>query len=82
MLRIIRTYAGHAKELIQYFPLKMPVAVGPEVAAFVYVGPGMGTRSELDTWVEATAAVLEEVVARVERGRPLGQRQSGANGSP
>ena len=45
-----RIYAGHAKGLIHYFPLKTPVAVGPESAVFVYVDPGMGTRSELDSW--------------------------------
>ena len=48
-----RIYAGRAKGLIHYFPLKTPVAVGPEAAVFVYVDPGMGTRSELDSWGEA-----------------------------
>ena len=45
-----RIYAGHAKGRIHYFPLKTPVAVGPEAAVFVYIDPGMGTRSELDSW--------------------------------
>ena len=31
----------------------MPVAVGPEAAVFVYIDPGMGTRTELDCWREA-----------------------------
>ena len=48
-----RIYAGHAKGQIHYFPLKMPVAMGPEAAVFVYIDPGMGTRSELDSWREA-----------------------------
>ena len=48
-----RIYVGHAKGLIHYFPLKMPVAVGPKAAVFVYIDPGMGTRSELDSWGEA-----------------------------
>ena len=37
-----RIYAGHAKGLIHYFPLRTPVAVGPEAAVFVYVDPGRG----------------------------------------
>ena len=45
-----RIYAGHAEGRIHYFPLKMPVAVGPEAAVFVYIDPGIGTRSELDSW--------------------------------
>ena len=48
-----RVYAGHDKGLIHCFPLKTPIAVGPEAAVFVYVDPGMGTRSELDSWGEA-----------------------------
>ena len=45
-----RIYAGHAKGRVQYFPLRMPVAMGPEAALFVYIDPGMGTRTELDSW--------------------------------
>ena len=45
-----RTYAGQAKGLIHYFSLKRPVAVVSVV--FVYVDPGMGSRSELDSRVE------------------------------
>lgn len=48
-----RIYAGRAQGRIRYFHIKMPVAVGPEVAVFVYIDPGMGTRSELDSWGEA-----------------------------
>ncbi len=56
-----RIYAGRAKGLIQYFPLKTPVAVGPEAAVFVYVDPGMGTRSELDSWGEAHRRLWEKL---------------------
>ena len=56
-----RIYAGHAKGLIHYFPLKTPVAVGPEAAVFVYVDPGMGTRSELDSWGEAHRRLWEKL---------------------
>ena len=31
----------------------MPVAMGPEAALFVYIDPGMGTRTELNSWREA-----------------------------
>ena len=64
-----RIYAGHAKGQIHYFPLKMPVAVGPEAAVFVYIDPGMGTRSELDSWGEAHRPLwqmLRESGRRVE----------------
>ena len=56
-----RIYAGQAKGLIQYFPLRMPVAVGPEAAVFVYIDPGMGTRSELDSWGEAHRRLWEKL---------------------
>ena len=56
-----RIYAGRAKGLIHYFPLKTPVAVGPEEAVFVYVDPGMGTRSELDSWGEAHRRLWEKL---------------------
>ena len=48
-----RIYAGHAKGRVRYFPVRMPVAMGPEAALFVYIDPGMGTRSELHSWREA-----------------------------
>ena len=48
-----RIYSDHAKGHIRYFPLKMPVAMGPEAAVFVYIDPGMGTRTELDSWRHA-----------------------------
>ena len=56
-----RIYSGHAKGLIHYFPLKTPVAVGPESAVFVYVDPGMGTRTELDSWGEAHRRLWEKL---------------------
>ncbi len=56
-----RIYAGRANGRIYYFPLKMPVAVGPEAAVFVYIDPGMGTRSELDSWGEAHRRLWEKL---------------------
>ena len=64
-----RIYAGHAKGRVQYFPLRMPVAMGPEAALFVYIDPGMGTRTELDSWREAHRVLwqtLRELGWRVE----------------
>ena len=56
-----RVWAGHAKGLTHYFPLKTPIAVGPESAVFVYVDPGMGTRTELDSWGEAHRRLWERL---------------------
>ena len=56
-----RIYAGHAKGLVHYFPLKMPVAVGPAAAVFVYIDPGMGPGSELDSWGEAHRRLWEKL---------------------
>ena len=48
-----RIYSGHAKRQIRCFPLRMPVAMGPGAAVFVYIDPGMGSRTELDCWIHA-----------------------------
>ena len=64
-----RIYAGRANGCGRYFPLKLPVAVGPEEAVFVYIDPGMGTRTELDSWGEAHRKLwrrLRESGRRVE----------------
>ena len=64
-----RIYAGRANGCVRYFPLKLPVAVGPERAVFVYLDPGMGTRTELDSWGEANRELwqkLRETGRRVE----------------
>ena len=56
-----RIYAGQAKGRVQYFPLRMPVAVGREAAVFVYTDPGMGTRTELHSWGAAHCALWEKL---------------------
>ena len=64
-----RIYAGHAKGRVQYFPLRVPVAMGPEAALFVYIDPGMETRTELDSWREAHRPLwqmLRELGWRIE----------------
>ena len=45
-----RIYDGRANGLIHYSPIKMPLAVEQDRAIFVYIDPGMSTRSELDSW--------------------------------
>ena len=62
-----RIFAGQAKGRVQYFPLRMPVAVGQEAALFVYIDPGMGTHTELHSWGAAHRALWEELR---ESGRP------------
>ena len=64
-----RIYAGRARGRVQYFPLRLPVAVEPDRAIFVYIDPGMGTRSELDYWGRAHRQIwnkLRETGRRVE----------------
>ena len=56
-----RIYAGQAKGRVQYFPLRMPVAMGPEATVFVYIDPGMGTRTELHSWGAAHCALWEKL---------------------
>ena len=45
-----RIYAGTANGSTRYFHIKMPVAVGQNLAVFVYIDPGMATPSELHSW--------------------------------
>ena len=61
-----RIYAGRARGRVQYFPLRLPVAVEPDRAIFVYIDPGMGTRSELDFWGAAHRNFWDKLR---ERGR-------------
>ena len=56
-----RIYAGRAKGRVRYFHIKMPVAVEPERAIFVYIDPGMGTRTELDSWGAAHRELWEKL---------------------
>ena len=56
-----RIYAGQAKGRVKYFPLRMPVAIGPEAAVFVYIDPGMGTRTELHSWGAAHRALWDKL---------------------
>ena len=52
-----RIYDGRANGLIHYSPIKMPLAVEQDRAIFVYIDPGMSTRSE-HSWGTAQANKL------------------------
>ena len=56
-----RIYADQAKVRVQYFPLRMPVALGREAAVFVYADPGMGTHTELHSWGSAHRRLWEKL---------------------
>ena len=56
-----KTATGRNEAMFRYFPLKTPVAVGPEAANFVYIDPGMETRSELDSWGGAHRRLWEKL---------------------
>ena len=64
-----RIYYGRANGRVRYFHIKMPVAVEQDRAVFTYIDPGMGTRSELDSWGAAHRNLwrkLRESSRRVE----------------
>ena len=62
-----RIYAGRARGRVQYSPLRLPVAVEPDRAIFVYIDPGMGTRSELDYWGAAHRNLWNKLRERSRR---------------
>ena len=62
-----RIHAGRARGRVQYFPLRLPVAVEPDRAIFVYIDPGMGTRSELDYWGKAHRELWKRLRERDRR---------------
>ena len=56
-----RIYYGRANGRVRYFHIKMPVAVEQDRAVFTYIDPGMGTRSELDSWGAAHRNLWEKL---------------------
>ena len=64
-----RIYTGRANGRVRYFHIKMPIAVEPERATFVYIDPGMGTHTELHSWGAAHRKLwdkLREAGRRIE----------------
>ena len=56
-----RIYAGRTRGRARYFHIKMPIAVSHDLAVFAYIDPGMGTRSELDSWGAAHRELWQEL---------------------
>ncbi len=48
-----RLYRGAASDTRRYFPVKLPVALGPDRALFVYAEPGHDTTTALRSWGQA-----------------------------
>ncbi len=48
-----RLYRGAASDTRRYFPVKLPVALGPDHALFVYAEPGHDTTTALRSWGQA-----------------------------
>ena len=46
----LRVYRGAVGETRRYFPLKLPIALEPGRAVFVYVDPGYETATALRSW--------------------------------
>ena len=64
----LRIYRGAAGETRRYFPLKLPIALAPERALFVYADPGHDTDTALRSWGAAHRSLWE---ALAERGRQV-----------
>ena len=56
-----RIYTGRANGRVRYFHFKMPLAVEQDRAVFTYIDPGMGTRTELDSWGAAHGRLWEKL---------------------
>ena len=56
-----RIYTGRANGRVRYFHIKMPIAVEPERATFVYIDPGMGTHTELHSWGAAHVKLWDKL---------------------
>ena len=56
-----RIYSGRANGRVRYFHIKMPVSFEQDRAVFTYIDPGMGTRTELDSWGAAHGRLWEKL---------------------
>ena len=56
-----RIYTGRANGRVHYFHFKMPLAIEQDRAVFTYIDPGMGTRTELDSWGAAHGRLWEKL---------------------
>ena len=62
----LRVYRGAVGETRHYFPLKLPIALEPGRAVFVYIDPGYETATALRSW-----GVAHRGLWRASRGRDL-----------
>ena len=54
-----RVHWGAAGGARRHFPLKLPIALGPDRAVFVFVDPGYGTVTALRSWAAAHRSVWD-----------------------
>ena len=54
-----RIYYGAVSQRKRYFALKLPLALDPETATFVYIDPGLTSDAELRSWGAAHARLWE-----------------------
>ena len=67
-----RIYYGAVSQRKRYFALKLPLALDPETATFVYIDPGLSSDAELRSWGAAHARLWEALRKAGRRVRVIG----------
>ena len=67
-----RIYYGALSQRKRYFALKLPLALDPETATFVYIDPGLTSDAELRSWGAAHARLWEALRKAGRRVRVIG----------
>ena len=67
-----RIYYGAVSQRKRYFALKLPLALDPETATFVYIDPGHASDAELRSWGAAHARLWEALRKTGRRVRVIG----------
>ena len=67
-----RIYYGALSQRKRYFALKLPLALDPEAATFVYIDPGLTSDAELRSWGAAHARLWEALRKAGRRVRVIG----------
>ena len=67
-----RIYYGAVSQRKRYFALKLPLALDPEAATFVYIDPGLTSAAELRSWGAAHARLWEALRKAGRRVRVIG----------
>ena len=63
----LRVYRGAVRETRRHFRLKLPIAVEPDRAVFVYAGPGYETATALRSWGTAHRGLWKSLRERDRR---------------